>query len=110
MSLYVALQMDPIENVAINADSTFGLVLRPRRGAPVVPVYRRPADLSRGACLRERTADHASARAEMLISGTGSLSIWPSSMSSGCARTRLSIWAMSHRPICWIASAPIRWS
>lgn len=31
MNLYVALQMDPVEDVSINADSTFGWGSRHRR-------------------------------------------------------------------------------
>ena len=61
MSLYVALQMDPIGHVSITADSTFRIGLEAEAaGAPAVPVYRRPASYDEGRVIaRGRPVDAA---------------------------------------------------
>ena len=88
MPLKVALQMDPIGAVNINADSTFRIALEAQ---------------ARGHSLFFYTPDRL-AFVEGRVMARGwprSKSIWPDSTWSGCARIRPSTWATSPARICW---------
>jgi glutathione synthase/RimK-type ligase-like ATP-grasp enzyme len=100
MALKVALQMDPIGSVNIHADSTFRIAIEAQSRGHELFFYT--ADrlafvegrvVARGFPIELR-------RATMSLMDPRLKSISPIMTSSGCVRTRRSIWAISPRRIC----------
>ena len=82
MRLTVAIQMDPIEGIKIDADSTFALALEAqRRGHALYHYLAQDMTFSAGSGLRPRPA------ADRAAGSAATTSAW--------ARRRCSIWARS---------------
>ena len=105
MGLKVAIQMDPIGAIDIDADSTFRIAEEAQaRGhslfyyTPDRLIYREGHILARG--WKRKIITRWAKRQR---------SIWPIGMWSGCVRIRPLIWAISPPPICLTASIPTLW-
>ena len=102
MILRVALQMDPIGSVNINADSTFRIALEAQvRGHELF--FYTPDKLAfvEGRVMARGFQSLCGARLTITsLSGRRLWLIWPILMWSGCARIRRLIWAISPRRIC----------
>jgi hypothetical protein len=100
MSLNVAVQMDPIENINVKGDSTFAMMLEARRAEHAVRQIKLwlVEILSTGQRL---------VKANYFFTGEKSGALSTNVVS--CARTRPSTWAISPPPTCWTTFIPGRW-